>query len=133
MTKDHISINIELPARALEVYKAWLDSNIHSEFTGGEAAIKAKVGGTFSAWDGYISGRIMELEEGERIVQTWRTTEFEEGDEDSELEVLLQDLPDGACLLSLSHENLPYGTGGKYEKGWEDHYLTPMLVYFGGK
>ena len=39
-----------------------------------------------TAWDGYISGRNVELIPGERIVQTWRTSEFGVSDPDSNLE-----------------------------------------------
>ena len=65
-------------------------SGEHARFTGGEASIEANVGGAHSAWDGYIWGRIIELEPGRRIVQTWRTSEFPEGSEDSQLEILFE-------------------------------------------
>jgi len=35
--KEQFSINTELKATAKEVYDAWLDSDKHSAFTGGEA------------------------------------------------------------------------------------------------
>ena len=51
----------------------------HAAFTGAKATCDARVGGIFTAYDGYISGRIVELETGERIVQEWRTTEWPPG------------------------------------------------------
>ena len=65
-----------------EIYQAWLDSLAHSEMTGGEANMSDQIGAEVSAWDGYISGRNLELVPGERIVQSWRTSEFadEHGD-----------------------------------------------------
>ena len=65
-----------LPASAQEIYDAWLDSLVHSEMTGGEATMSDEIGAEVSAWNGYISGRNLELVPGERIVQSWRTTEF---------------------------------------------------------
>ena len=53
------------------VYNAWLDSIGHTEMTGGEAECSNELGGTFTAWDGYISGQNLELEPPHRIVQAW--------------------------------------------------------------
>ena len=77
------TLTATIPASPEEIYEAWLDSLGHSEMTGGEANMSGQVGAEVSAWDGYISGRNLELIPGERIVQSWRTTEF--ADEHEEL------------------------------------------------
>jgi hypothetical protein len=51
-----------LPAEPLEVYRAWLDSAGHTAFTGAQAEVQAQVGGRFTAWDGYIEGRTLQME-----------------------------------------------------------------------
>lgn len=58
------------------VFDAWMSSEGHTAMTGGEAHIDPSVGGDYDAWDGYISGKTLELEPGRRIVQSWRTAEF---------------------------------------------------------
>ena len=68
-----------------------------------------EVGADVAAWDGYITGRNLELVPGERIVQTWRTTEFDDELEDSIVTVLLQETEDGT-LLRLEHSNVPTST-----------------------
>ena len=118
----------KIEAKAKEIYKAWLSSEGHSEMTGGEAIISDKVGGTFSAWDGYIEGKNIELEPFSRIVQSWRTSEFEDHEDDSQIEVLLKE-QNGHTELTLIHTNLPE-SGGHYKKGWEEHYFEPMKTYF---
>ena len=80
-----------LPASAQEIYDAWLDSLVHSEMTGGEATMSDEIGAEVSAWDGYISGRNLELVPGERIVQSWRTTEFTDEHGDSIVTITLED------------------------------------------
>ena len=77
-----------IPASPEKVYKAWLDSKEHEHMTGAYAHITAKVGVSFEAWDGYIQGINLELEPPRRILQSWRTTEFDEKDESSILEIL---------------------------------------------
>ena len=96
--------------------------------TGGEAKCSNKVGGFFTAWDGYISGKNVELVENKKIVQTWRTTEFEDNDEDSILTIEMNKVPEGTELI-LSHSNIPQGQT-QYEQGWVDHYFKPMKVFF---
>ncbi len=123
-------ISTILPATPDAVYAAWLDSAQHSAMTGGAAMITPKVGESFSAWDGYIFGTNEALEEGKRIVQTWRTIEFTEEEPDSHLEIELEAHEKGS-LLTLHHSNLPpHGT--QYEQGWIDNYFEPMTRFFQG-
>src|SRR5512143_1622161 len=108
---ESFELSIVLPATAEQIYSAWLTSEGHSEMTGSAARVDGKVGGKFSAWDGYISGRTLELEPSRRILQAWRTTEFPEGAPDSRLEVLL--LPaEGRTKLTLIHTDIPEGQAG---------------------
>ena len=81
MTYD-FTLSCALPAAPEAVYDAWLDSAAHSAMTGGEAKIRRRVGDRYSAWDGYIEGATLELVPGKRIVQFWRTSEFEASDPD---------------------------------------------------
>jgi len=126
------SLTAFIPASARDIYNAWLDSLAHSEMTGGQANISNEPGGAFSAWDGYISGRNLELVPGERIVQAWRTTKFDEDHEDSIVTITLEDRDDGA-LLTLSHSNVPDTHLGYEQGGWHTHYFEPMIAYFTGK
>jgi uncharacterized protein YndB with AHSA1/START domain len=118
-----------IPASPQEVYDAWLDSITHSAMTGGEAIISDAIGGEVSAFDGYITGRNIELVPGERIVQSWRTTQFEEDHEDSILMVTFEDA-DGGALLTLVHANVPDEQTSYERGGWEEYYFEPMKTYF---
>src|ERR1700682_4399446 len=77
------TLTTTIPASAEDIYEAWLDSLAHSEMTGGEAIMSDEVGAEVAAWDGYITGRNLELVPGKRIVQSWRTSEFTDQHEDS--------------------------------------------------
>lgn len=113
---------------AQQIYDAWMDSESHTRMTGGDADIKNEVGTNFTAWDGYIEGTNLELEPGKRIVQTWRTSEFEDHEDDSRIEILLKE-GDGRTELTLIHTNLP-AHGKQYISGWDNHYFQPMEAYF---
>ena len=110
------------------MYAAWLDSEKHTIMTGGKAEVTDVIGATFLAWDGYIEGINLELEPGKRILQHWRTSEFEDTDEDSLLEVLLE-AEGESTRITIRHSNLPEH-GMQYKQGWVDAYFTPMQVYF---
>ena len=125
------TLSTVVPASPAEIYRAWLDSIAHSEMTGGEATMSDEVGADVSAWDGYITGRNLELVPGERIVQSWRTTEFDDEFEDSIVTIVLQETEDGT-LLTLQHSNVPDEHKSYEEGGWQSNYFEPMIVYFGG-
>ena len=59
-----IKQKVVIPASPKEVYEAYVDAKKHSKFTGSKATGKAVVGGKFTAWDGYIFGKNLELEDG---------------------------------------------------------------------
>lgn len=123
-------ISALIPADPQEVYSAWLSSEGHSKMTGSPASVSAEVGGEFEAWDGYIHGRNLELEYAKRIVQSWRTFEFNEDDPDSRLEITLEPVGE-QTRLTLRHMGLP-PHGGQYEQGWVESYFEPMKEYFAG-
>lgn len=118
-----------IPASPQEIYEAWLDSAAHSEMTGAEARMSDEIGGQVSAWDGYITGRNLELVPHERIVQSWRTTEFADEHGDSIITVILEDDDEGT-LLTLVHSNVPEGQTSYEESGWQEHYFEPMAEFF---
>ncbi len=127
MNKE-FTVTALFPASPQEVYQAWMTSEGHSQMTGSPANISSQVGGEFTAWDGYIQGRNLELEPDERILQSWRTAEFAADEPDSLIELILE--PVGSqTRVTLHHTQLP-PHGGQYEQGWVDSYFEPMQEYF---
>ena len=120
-----------IPSTPDSVYLAWLDSDEHTRMTGDKARVSAVAGEPFKAWGGYIQGRNLELETGKRILQSWRTSDFEDSEPDSILEILLK--PEGSgTRVTIRHSNVP-PHGMQYQQGWIDSYFTPMKEYFGKK
>ena len=113
------------------LYDAWLDSDGHSKMTGSPAEVSTELGGQFNAWDGYLWGENLELEPGKRIVQSWRTSQFSDDEEDSQIEVLFEANEMGGTRITLRHTNLP-SHGAQYEQGWQESYFDPMKQYFEG-
>jgi len=123
-----IELKTRLNATPGKVYDAWLDGKKHSKMTGTVATGSARKGGTYTAWDGYITGKNLELVPGEKIVQSWRSTDFKKSDPDSLLEIRLKAIKTG-CELTLIHSKVP-DNQEDYETGWKDYYFKPMKKYF---
>lgn len=132
MANNQFSISVTVSASPEKIYEAYLSSRDHAAFTGSAAKIDNKVGGMFMAWDGYITGKIIELVKNRKITQTWRTTEFKKDAGDSIAEIGLLGVP-GGTKVTLTHKNLPEGTEAEYEKGWKEYYFAPMNEYFAQK
>jgi activator of HSP90 ATPase len=121
--------NTLIPATPVEVYDAFINARKHRAFTGAGATCGARVGGKFTAWDGYISGKILELDLGKRIVQEWRTTEWPEGAPPSQLDLSFKKKGNGT-VISMIHSRVPAEQAAAYRKGWIDYYWNPLKKYF---
>lgn len=122
------TVSTMIKAKPDHIYAAWMSSAGHTHMTGSAASINDEVGAEFTAWDGYIQGKNLELIKNKKIVQSWRTVEFAPDEEDSILEIILEPVGE-QTRLTLHHSNLP-PHGSQYEQGWEESYFQPMREYF---
>jgi uncharacterized protein YndB with AHSA1/START domain len=127
-----IKQKVVIPATPEEVYDAYMDSRIHSKFTGSKATIVPKVGGRMNAWDKYITGKNLELVRGKRIVQEWSTSEWPEGYPPSILTIELKRVS-GGTELTMVHSKVPKAQMNSYSDGWKEWYWGPLKEYFGYK
>lgn len=115
-----------------QVYDAYTDPKKHSEFTDSKATGKPVVGGKFSTWDGYIFGKYLELNDGQRVLQEWTTTDWEEGYGASKLELTFKVVPQGTEIIMV-HVNVPKAQAEEIEGGWTEFYWEPLKEYFANK
>ncbi len=124
METKSIKQSITFKATPHEVYEALMDSDKHSQFTGGEAKISREVGGTFTVFDNYAEGTNLELIPDKKIVQTWRASDWPEGHYSrvtcSQKEV------DGGTRLTFTQTGVPAEQHEDISQGWRDYYWTPM-------
>ena len=115
--------------KPVEIYDALINAKKHSAFTGAKATGVARAGGKFTAWDGYITGKHLELEPGRRIVQEWKTTEWPAGSLPSRLEWTFTEKR-GGTEVALLHSQVPASQAESYRQGWKDYYWTLLQEYF---
>jgi activator of HSP90 ATPase len=124
-----ITQKVVISASPEEVYDAFMNGKKHSAFTGAKATNDAKVGGEFTAWDGYIAGKNLELAKGKRIVQEWSTTEWPAGYAPSRLEFTFRRVS-GGTEIRMAHSKVPEEQAEEYRQGWIDNYWEPLKIYF---
>jgi activator of HSP90 ATPase len=90
-------------------------------------SISRDVGGSFTLFGGYISGRNVELVHDQRLVQVWRAASWPAG-EFSIVKFVLMAEGAGTRLL-FDHRGFPQGEGGHLASGWHSHYWDPMTKF----
>jgi len=121
--------SVVLPGTPREVYDALMTTRGHRGFTGADARISPKVGGSFVAWGGYIHGKNLELVPGRTIVQTWVPSEatWPAGHE-SQVRFSLAPTPRGT-RVTFTHSRVPAEHVGHLSSGWKESYWTPLRKY----
>jgi len=120
---------VVVSAMPSEVYEAFVDAKKHSAFTGSKATCERRVGGKFSAWNGYISGKNLVLEESKGLVQEWVTTEWPEGYAASRLELTFKKVKEGTEIVMV-HSGVPASQASDIAQGWHEFYWEPLKKYF---
>ena len=124
-----VTMAVDLPASAAQLYRMYLDPKQHAAFTGGgPVSIAPRVGATFKAFGGALSGRILHLVPNRLIVQSWRSTEFSRRDLDSTLVLSFWPEKRGA-RIELSHVNVADRDFAGVSEGWGKYYWAPWRAY----
>ena len=88
------------------------------------AEISREVGGAFTLFGGYITGRHVELVSNERIVQAWRTGGWAPGVYSiAKFELVEQG---SGTKIVFDHTGFPKGEAEVLASGWKAHYWEPI-------
>src|SRR5665213_4247307 len=101
---------IKFKAEPKELYELYMNSKKHSLVTEQKAVLSRKVGGSYSAYDGYIKGKNLALISGKRIVQTWRASNWSKSVMDSIFILTFEKAGGGTevtMAVSYTHLTLP--------------------------
>jgi activator of HSP90 ATPase len=86
--------------------------------------ISREVGGAFTLFGGYITGRHVELVRNERIVQAWRTGGWAPGVYSiAKFELVEQG---SGTKIVFDHTGFPKGEAEVLASGWKAHYWEPL-------
>ena len=120
----HQTIHFNAPPK--KVYELIMDAKNHSAFTGSDVRMSKAIGGKFEAFDGYIHGHNIELQEGMFIQQAWHFKE--DGWTDDHFSICtFRFRPDkGGTELKFTQQNIPLPSFEALKKGWHTFYWRPM-------
>jgi len=89
--------------------------------------IARQAGGEFSLFGGHILGRHIELVPAIRIVQAWRTADWDAGFYSL---ARFELKPEGAgTKIVFDHTGFPVGQAQHLAEGWVGHYWKPLASY----
>jgi len=134
---ESIHQEVTLQASCRQVYEALITAQRFDALTrlsdavtlltapGAQAtAISQEVGGPFTLFGGYVTGRHLEMVPDQRLVQAWRAAGWPAGD----YSVVKFALTPAAaqCRLVFDHRGFPQGQGASLAYGWRVHYWQPL-------
>ncbi|MDB5281385.1 MAG: hypothetical protein JWO06_460 [Bacteroidota bacterium] len=114
-----------------QLYDLYMNAKKHSLVTASPAKITEKEGRKFSAHDGYINGKNLQLVKDKLIVQSWKSADWQDGDLDSTF-ILRFEPKAKDTVLHVVHANVPDKEVDGIDKGWHDYYWTPWKQYLKG-
>jgi activator of HSP90 ATPase len=127
---ESIHQEVVIKASRQRVYEVLTDADKFRKLSGGmKTSISREAGGSFSLFDGVITGRHIELIPGERIVQAWRS-----GWAPGEYSIARFVLKDDAANTKIifDHTGFPQGAAEHLASGWKEHYWDGLTQYFAG-
>ena len=90
-------------------------------------AISTELGGLFTLFGGYITGRHLEMLPNERLVQAWRAASWKPGG--FSIAAFYLTAEGGKTKLNFEHRGFPNGNGVSLAQGWHSHYWQPLAKY----
>ncbi len=132
MSKTIIQKIVFKNATARDLYDLYMDEKKHSMATAAPAKISQKEGGRYSAHDGYITGKNLQLVKDKLIVQTWRAQDWADSDLDSTF-ILSMEQKEKDTVLQVVHAHVPDRQVKDIDKGWRTFYWGPWKKYLSGK
>jgi uncharacterized protein YndB with AHSA1/START domain len=126
-----IKQKVKFRASPERIFRLLVDSKMHAALTGEKATIGRRVGDAFSTRNGHVSGIIVDLVPGERVVQAWRTRDFPVGIF-SMATFQLCGTEDGGTELVLTHRGVPKHLIPAIEQDWRESCWGPIKERVGG-
>jgi activator of HSP90 ATPase len=113
------------------LYDLLMSSKKHAGFTKDKAKMSSSIGGSFTAYDGLITGKNMTLEPGKKIVQSWRGSDWPKGHY-SRVTFKFAKVASGT-KLTFSQSDVPIEQYVAVKEGWQTFYWDKIKDYLNKK
>ncbi len=126
--RNIIRQSVVLPASAEELFEMYINPSTHQAITGASVEIGDKRGSEFKAFDGALTGTILEVIRPRLIIKSWRSVNFMAEDPDSTL-ILSFTSEANEGRIDLVHLDVPDQDYDGVNQGWENFYWAPWRTY----
>jgi activator of HSP90 ATPase len=90
-------------------------------------SISTEVGGPFTLFGGYVTGRHIEMLPNERLVQAWHAGSWKPDDFSiADFQLIAEG---SKTRLKFEHRGFPNGNGVSLAQGWHSHYWKPLAKF----
>lgn len=113
------------PGTPHQVYEIFLDNKKHEAVIGGKTRISREVGGTVTTFDGWASGKNIELVKDKKIVQSWRGDDWPAGHY-STITLHLLPAKGGKTKFLFRQTDVPATVAKNIAAGWRQYYWEPI-------
>jgi uncharacterized protein YndB with AHSA1/START domain len=128
MAVKNLRQTVTFKATPTAVYEALVDPVQHARFTGAPAKISAKAGTAFAMWDGSLTGVVVAVEPGHRLVLAWRSESWPKGHYSIAQFVFTK--VRGGTRLTFEQFGIPASDFADIREGWKQFYWDPLKAYF---
>ncbi|GJP32591.1 hypothetical protein CLOM_g17208 [Closterium sp. NIES-68] len=135
--KKTITITQKFHCRPADIFETLMDEKRWMAFTQSKAKVSTDVGGTFSLFDGSVTGVNQRLQENKLIMQKWRFSSWPDGHY-STVCITLEEPQVGDTILRLTQTNVPeedrFGNATVFEtteRGWRELIFARIRAVFG--
>jgi activator of HSP90 ATPase len=126
--RNVIRQSVVLPASAEELFEMYINPSTHQAITGAPVEIGDKRGFEFKAFDGALTGTVLEVIRPKLIIKSWRSVNFMAEDPDSTLILSFTSEGDRG-RIDLVHLDVPDQDYEGVNQGWDKYYWTPWRTY----
>ncbi len=112
-----------------DVYELLMDSDKHTKFTGAKATISREIGGAFTAYNGALSGTILDLVPDAEIVQSWRGSDEGWAPGHYSTATFSLEAMDGGTRLNFVQTEVPEQSFEQISQGWQTYYWPKMKEF----
>ncbi|SFI28523.1 Activator of Hsp90 ATPase homolog 1-like protein [Collimonas sp. OK307] len=120
------TVVLKAPPEAL--FEMYVDPVMHQAITGLPVTIGGEAGAEFSAFDGALTGVMLQVAKPRLIVQTWRSSAFTADDPDSIL-ILSFHTQGEHGRIELVHLDVPDQDYEQVKIGWREKYFEPWREF----
>jgi uncharacterized protein YndB with AHSA1/START domain len=120
-----LALEFTLSGKPKRVMELLTDPVLIRKWSGEDAVLENKVGGSFEMFDGWVKGEVIKTGDNE-LAYTWKAADWAEDAQPSEVHYLLK-ADEGGTKVTVKHTGFPNEKErDSHKSGWTDFFFDPL-------